>query len=253
MGKRHETIGIKQVVRLEWMQKTANLLLAGIDEKQIRLELHEFFRDRKGSGSSGERGSTSRSQAVNMLMKIWVSPASDLIKLRDEALMLIGGHPSQELSIHWGMISAAYPFWFNAARQIGRLLNLQDQVAQIQIFNRLKEQYGDRETVARYARYTVRSMVAWGVLKDSSTKGCYEKSAPVSVADPSLAILLFEAALHAAPEGKETMGLLMNNPGLFPFQLPAMTGDFVVQRSDRIELVRYGLDDELLKLKGYVP
>jgi hypothetical protein len=28
-----------------------------------------------------------------------------------------------------------------------------------------------------------------------------------------------------------------------------MTGDFVSQRSDRIDVVRYGLDDELLKLK----
>lgn len=42
MGKRHETIGIKQAIRFEWMQKTANLLLAGLDAKVIRQELHEF-------------------------------------------------------------------------------------------------------------------------------------------------------------------------------------------------------------------
>ena len=29
-----------------------------------------------------------------------------------------------------------------------------------------------------------------------------------------------------------------------------MTGDFVSQRNERIDVVRYGLDDELLKLKG---
>ena len=29
-----------------------------------------------------------------------------------------------------------------------------------------------------------------------------------------------------------------------------MTGDFVSLHNDRIEMVRYGLDDELLKLKG---
>jgi hypothetical protein len=28
-----------------------------------------------------------------------------------------------------------------------------------------------------------------------------------------------------------------------------MTGDFVCQRIDRIDVVRYGLDDEVLKLK----
>ena len=31
MGKRHEAIGIKQAIRLEWMQKATNLLLSGLD------------------------------------------------------------------------------------------------------------------------------------------------------------------------------------------------------------------------------
>ena len=53
MGKRHEAIGIKQAIRFEWMQKAANLLLAGLDAKTIRQELHEFLADRKGNGSEG--------------------------------------------------------------------------------------------------------------------------------------------------------------------------------------------------------
>ena len=68
--------------------------------------------------------------------------------------------------------------------------------------------------------------------------------------EQDLAIFLLEAALHATPEGKAALGLLLNNPAFFPFKLPVMTGDFVAQRTDRIDLVRCGLDDELLKLKG---
>ena len=247
-ANRHEAIGIKQSIRLEWMQKATNLLLVGLDSKAIRQELHEFLAERKGNGSEGERGATSRSQVVNMLMKIWVSPDSELVSFRDVSLAFLREHPSMGLAVHWGMISAVYPFWFNVARQTGRLLTLQDQVTQTQIINRLKEQYGDRQTVSRYGRFVIRSFVAWGALKDSETKGCYEKSAPTSVADQNLAVLMFEAALYATPEGKGTLGLLLNNPALFPFQIPVMTGDFVSQRSDRIDVVRYGLDDELLKL-----
>ena len=249
MSKRHDAIAVKQVIRLEWMEKTSNLMLAGLDKKQIRCELHDLLSFVKGNGSSGNRGATSRSQAVNILMNIWVAPEPGLLSMRDDALGFLRDHSLDERSIHWSMISAAYPFWFNVARQIGRLLNLQDQVTQSQIFNRLKEQYGDRETVARYARYTVRSMVAWGVLKDSDTKGCYEKSEPAAVADQASSILMIESALHAVPDGKGTMGSLLNNPAFFPFQLPLMTGDFVSQHSDRIDVVRYGLDDELLKLR----
>lgn len=250
MGKRHEAIGIKQAIRFEWMQKATNLLLAGLDAKTIRQELHEFLAGRKINGSEGERSDQTRTFAVNNLMKIWVSPDPELVPFRDASLAFLRKNPSTALTVHWGMISAVYPFWFNVARQTGRLLALQDQVTQTQIINRLKEQYGDRQTVSRYARFVIRSFVAWGVLKDSETKGCYEKAVPVSVAEPHLAFLMFEAALLATPEAKSALGLLLNNPAFFPFRLPSMTGDFVSQRNDRIDVVRYGLDNELLKLKG---
>lgn len=249
MGKRHEAISIKQAIRFEWMQKAANLLLAGIDAKTIRRELHGFLADRKGNGSEGERSDQTRTFVVNNLMKIWISPDPELIPFRDASLAFLRENTSMALAVHWGMVSAVYPFWFNVARQTGRLLALQDQVTQTQIINRLKEQYGDRQTVSRYSKYVIRSFVAWGTLKDSEAKGCYEKAAPMSIADSDLAILMFESALLATPEAKGALGLLLNNPAFFPFQLPVMTGDFVSQRSDRIDVVRYGLDDELLKLK----
>ena len=249
MGKRHESIGIKQVIRFEWMQKTVNLLLAGLDAKKIRQELHEFLADKKGNGSKGERSDQTRTFAVNNLMKIWVSPESELMPLRDASLSFMRENSSMALAVHWGMISAVYPFWFNVARQTGRLLALQEQVTQMQIIGRMKEQYGDRQTVSRYAKYVLRSFVAWGVLKDSKTKGCYEKTPVLSITDGNPAILMLESALMAAPEAKGVLRLLLNNPAFFPFQFPVITGDFVSRHNSRIEVVRYGLDEELLKLR----
>jgi len=250
ISKRHEAIGIKQAIRFEWMQKATNLLLAGLDAKNIRQELHEFLTERKGNGSEGNRSVRTRTFLVNNLMKIWVSPDLELTPFRDASLAFLQENPSMALAVHWGMISAVYPFWFNTARQTGRLLALQDQVTRMQIINRLKEQYGDRQTVSRYAQYVTRSFVAWGVLQDSEAKGCYEKAAPISIPNVYLAILMTESALLATPAGKGALGLLLNNPAFFPFQLPVMSGEFISQCSDRIEVIRYGLDDELLKLKG---
>ena len=68
-------------------------------------------------------------------MKIWVSPDPELVPFRDASLAFLREHPSMTLAVHWGMISAVYPFWFNVARQTGRLLALQDQVTQQQIIN----------------------------------------------------------------------------------------------------------------------
>ena len=79
---------------------------------------------------------------------------------------------------------------------------MQDQITQAQVFSRLKEQYGDRETVARNARYAIRSFVAWGLLEDSKVKGCYEQCKPMGISEPNLTILLYEAALYVDKEGK---------------------------------------------------
>lgn len=250
MSRRHETIGLKQAIRMEWLQRTADLLLAGLDEKTIRNELTMDITDKRATGSIEKRSDESRNQIIGILMKTWVTIDAELIPFRDASLGYLREHPNLALGIHWCMISAAYPFWFSIARQIGRILALQDKVTQNQIISRIKEQYGDRETVIRYTRFVIRSFIAWGVLKDSDAKGCYEKSTPMVIDDFHLSILMFESALLTHPEAKSALGLISNNPGFFPFKLPPITGDFLSQNSERIDVVRYGLDDELLKIKG---
>lgn len=249
MSKRHDKLGIKQTIQKHWMDHVVKMMLAGLKEKEIRAELDEFLATQKQSGGTGERGKKTYGMAISILAS-WFAPDKDLIPFRDHALTLIRNeNPRNWLPYHWAVISASYPFWFNVAKQTGRLFNLQDQITQTQVFSRLKEQYGDRETVARNARYAIRSFVAWGVLEDSKVKGCYEQCKPMGISEPNLTILLYEAALYADKEGKAALGLLKNNPAFFPFQLPVLTGDYISQQSNTIDVVRYGLDDELLKLR----
>jgi hypothetical protein len=252
MGKRHETIGIKQVVRLEWYDYALDMLLDGQLPKEIRLQLDEFIRERLQSGGYGERGEQTYTKAVTQVMKCWVSPDYELISFRNCA-MTLARSTAKELrsALHWTVTVAAYPFWYRVATQVGRLLNLQDSITQSQIRLRCFEAMGERSTVERSARRVIRSFVAWELLQDIETKGCYEKTAPAKVTDPNLAILMIEAALLAMPDAKGALGLLLNNPAFFPFELPVLSGDFIAQRSDRVEVNRYGMDDELLKLKGY--
>jgi len=253
MAKRHEKLGIKQTIQITWMNQTVQMILAGMPASEIRKNLDHFLSTQKQSGGAGERGGKTYGMALGILAS-WFAPDKNLISFRDSVLECARTLPSNQwLPLHWSIISASYPFWWNVAMQVGRLLNLQDQVTQPQIFDRIKEQYGDRETVARNARYAVRSFVGWGVLKDTDTRGSYKKAVPVSVYDQKCATLMFEAALYANPEGKGALGLLMNNPAFFPFQLPAMTGDIISQNGDRIDVVRYGLDDEFLILSEYQP
>ena len=250
MGKRHDAIGIKQVVRLEWYDFVLDLVQDGRDAKAIRSALDAFLTDRRQSGGYGERGQDTYVKAVTQLMKCWVSPDKELMELRDSALAYSRHCPrDKRLALHWAMTIAAYPFWYKVAEQVGRLLTLQQMTSQSQIRRRCFEVFGERTTVERSARRVVRSFVAWGVLKDSDTKGCYEKSDPLAIPDHDVIFLLIEAALHALPEGKAALGVLINAPAFFPFQFPMLNGNLVAQRAPGIDVVRYGLDDELIRLR----
>jgi hypothetical protein len=249
IDKNNDKLGIKQTLQRPWMDRAVQMLLAGMSEKEIRADLNEFLKTQKQSGGIGERGRKTYAMATALLAS-WFSPAPNLVTHRNEVLKFARGLTVEEwLPLHWIIVSASYPFWFNVAIQVGRLFNLQDHITQTQVFRRVKEQYGDRETVVRNARYTIRSFVAWGVLRDCEIKGCYEKSPCIYVSDPYLAILMLESGLHATNEGKGSLRLLLNNPAFFPFQLPFITGDFVSQQSDRIDVIPCGWDDHLLRLK----
>ncbi len=250
MSKRHEKLGIKQTIQKEWMDRALRMVLAGMTEKDIRENLDQYLSTQKQSGGIGERGQKTYGMAIGILAS-WFAPENDLRRFRDEALKIASVIPEEEwLPLHWAVISAAYPFWFNVAKQVGRLFNLQESVTQVQIFNRVKEQYGDRETVARNARYTVRSFVAWDVLQESANKGCYKKAPSMQIHDRKLAALLIESALHATPEGKLPVTTLLKNPAFFPFELPMLSGDSLSKTSGNIELIRHGLNDEILMLKN---
>jgi len=244
--KRHDKLGIKQTIQKQWMDSVVKMMLAGLSEREIRDELNSYLAAEKPF--KGTKPDTHR--FIIQILASWFAPEKELILFRDHALELIRNkNPQHWLSYHWAVISASYPFWFNVAKQIGRLLKLQDQITQAQIFSRLKEQYGDRETVVRNTRYTIRSFVAWGILADANVKGCYEQSETMIISDPNLLILLYESALHTDKEGRATLGILKNNPAFFPFQMPVLTGDFISQQRNTIDVVRYGLDEELLKLR----
>ena len=249
MAKRHDALGIKQTMRLEWLQRAASLVAAGLEPKASRSDLHEYLAERRGTGLEGTRSDQARTFVVNCLMRTWVTPDAELLAFRDALLALVQGHPSSGLAAHWAMISAAYPFWFNVARQTGRLLALQEQVTQAQILGRVLEQYGDRQSVTRYGRFVLRSLIAWDVLADSDTRGCYCQPARASVLGVESCAFLLEAGLHATPEAKAELGVLLGNPGLFPFQLPSVTAEQILQCNARLDVARFGLDAELMRLK----
>lgn len=242
---RFDKVGIKQVIRLEWMDRCLSLLFSGMSANEIRRDLLEYLADKKQSGGTGERGDKTYTIAIGILAA-WFDPSPELIDLRDR-LLLKAKKCSVEnwLPLHWAMMIAAYPFWFNVAIQTGRVLALQEKVTQKQIFDRLVERYGERATVLRNARYAVRSFVAWGVLEDTEIKGRYKKSDPMAVSEPQIMAMLFEAMLISTPDNKAPLRSLMASPALFPMCLAMDVAQQSIASNPRLISDHFG-DSEIV-------
>lgn len=248
MNTRVEQIGFSQRVRLEWFEQTANFILAGNDKTATNTFLQELLMDRVSVGGQAQRGN--REKIITILIRTWSSVAEGLEPLRDEGLELLRNSPrSDHVLIHWGMVMAVYPFWSAVATQAGRLLKLQGSVGAAQVQRRVREQYGERETVSRAARRVLRSFLDWGVLKETGTKGIYSAGVNLLVEDLRQIAWLIEASLHAKEGGSAPLRDLVENPGLFPFRLKPLKADSLVAANSRLDLLRHGLDDDLIMLR----
>jgi hypothetical protein len=245
-------IGIDRLVRLKWLTKTASLLLAGNEDSVIKAVLQDDLKKSFRSENCNVRGSIDKS--ITILLKIWVRTPRELESLRKSGLDLIKNiDRTNQIAVHWGMVMAVYPFWGSVAIQVGRLLKLQGSVVASQVQRRMREQYGERETVSRRARYVLRSFVDWGLLKETSKKGIYTNSTPLAIDDSRLIAWLVEASLHARSSGSAQLKELLASPALFPFQLKPVNAKSLLAASTNIDITRYALNDDLVMLRKAVP
>jgi hypothetical protein len=242
-------VGFSQRIRLEWLQYTAELFLTGSTREQIQTKLQDLLREQLSVGGTAERGN--REKAITILLKIWVSVPEPLEALRNDGLAFLKRLPSHDhLAIHWGMTLVVYPFFGVVAETVGRLLRLQSSATAAQIQRRVREQLGERETVARAARRVLRCFVDWGALAETAEKGVYRATSMQMVEDKRLALWLIEAALIANGTQLGALQAVLQSPTLFPFTIcPLHSADIACHH--RLELFRQGLDDAMLMLRGH--
>jgi hypothetical protein len=249
MTRRTDQIGFSQRVRLEWFEQTTNLVLAGNDKATISDAFQELLKDKVSVGGQAERGN--REKVITILLKTWLTVPRELESLRVEGLELLKRVPRRHhLAIHWGMVMAVYPFWSGVAVQVGRLLRLQGSAAAAHVQRRVREQYGERETVSRAGRRVLRSYLDWGVLQETGKKGVYTAGTTSSIDNPlQLIAWLTEAALHARANGSAPLKDLLDSPSLFPFRIKPVHAESLAAASPRLAILRHGMDQDVVMLK----
>ncbi len=248
MSSRQAQIGFSQRIRLEWFERTAELVAGGNGRAAVNDALQQLLRDKVSVG--GQARGCNRDKTVGILLKIWLDAPAGLEALRDDGLRLLRGLQQKDrIAVHWGMAAAVYPFWGAVAAHTGRLLRLQGTAAAAQVQRRIRERYGERETAARAARRVLRTFVDWGVLRDTPSKGVYARGERHAIRDPAPAAWLLEACLRSGAARSAVMTGLLDSPSLFPFLLPRLSAVHAAAVSPRLDTLQRGLDGDLLMLR----
>ena len=237
-------IGFSQRIQLEWLDYTVNLVLAGNSRREIVMALGNRLRDSLSVGNNPVRGN--RDKAITILTKIWVATPGELWTLRDHGLGFLQRVPASDRKlVHWCMCMAVYPFFGTVADATGRLLRLQGTAGAAQVQRRLREQFGERETVARAARRILRAYIDWGVLLETGEKGHYRGAAKHAVCDESLSVWTVAAVLAAMGGRSQSVKTVLRGPHLFPFDV-ALPSVRTLEANEYLEIILHGLDHEVL-------
>ena len=86
--KRRDQIGFSQRIHLDWLEYTANLVLAGNPRQEIVAALSERLKEKLLIGNEPERGN--HDKAITILTKVWVAIPRELQTLRDEGSITFG-------------------------------------------------------------------------------------------------------------------------------------------------------------------
>ena len=150
-------VGFTQQVQLEWLEWTVAMTLAGMTPEAIYAELQSRLRPLVSVGGD-DRGSN-RAKVAGILLKTWVNVPAALHPFQEDALRLYATTPpAQRVALHWGMALAVYPFLGAVVGAVGRLLELQGRATYAQVRQRVREQYGERESIDRATRRILHSL-----------------------------------------------------------------------------------------------
>lgn len=252
MSDRFTKIAFKQIVRKEWMNRTLELVCAGVSEKETRKYLDEYLSTQQQRGGEGVKRNKETYGMTLYMLSCWFR--DDELRAFREALIEEAKKidNSRWLPFHMAILSASYPFWLQVCTETGKMLSRQDLISSAQIYDKMKAIYGDRETIARNTRYAIRTMVSWGFLEDvSGKKGYYRQGQRIEVFNPKSTSLLLESLLWANKDGRLSFEDMYRHPGLFDYKLDSISAGMVESLSNgRIERMAYGMSDEYLCLRA---
>lgn len=201
-------IGMNRAIKPEWLNKTAELVRLGHDEKTIRAELQEYLSYEIDSAVNLKNTRT-------ILLQTWVYTPTEHQDIRKKALALVEKGGVDALAGHWSMLLITYPVFADVCGLIGKLSNIQDTFSTTWLKEKLFEIWGERGTLVHSVGRTLQSLRYLGVVESVKT-GVFQINKQELTSQKAIEVLL-SAMMLLKEKAYYEISELAFMPKLFPF------------------------------------
>ena len=201
-------VGLSRSIKLEWLNKTVELILEEKSDAQIKEELNEYL-------SFEISSPTNLRKTREILMTVWVRTPDEFSELRQQAISAFKDEKSNRLAIHWSMMLIAYPVFSDVCGLIGKLTNIQDTFTAAWLKDKLFELWGERTTLLHSSDKILQTLKYIGAIENEKV-GVYRVKNHEIVDSKTIQVLLM-TILGLKEKAYYEIIELSSTPQMFPF------------------------------------
>jgi len=204
-----KAVGLSRSIKLEWMNKTVELIEQCESEQEIKEKLNEYL------GFEIESAINLR-KTRELLMNIWVRKTEENEIIRKEALKTFKREKSDKRALHWCMLLIAYPIFADVSGLIGKLITIQDTFTSSWVKDKIFEEWGERTTLLHSSDKILQTLKYIGGIENIKT-GTY-KALKYQITDEATTKVILMTILVLKEKAYYEISELSEVPQLFPFK-----------------------------------
>lgn len=201
-------VGLARPVKIEWLNRTVELLLDGKSVDEIKADLNEYL-------SFEIDSPTSLRKTRESLINTWIVDSQESADVRAAALEAYKTGKASKLALHWCMLSLSYPIFADIATLIGKISHIQDEFTTAWVKEKLYESWGERTTLDVPVKNILRTLVDFGTLCKVKT-GVYRIQQVPILDEDSIKIIVL-TILTQKQKAYYEISEIASTPQMFPF------------------------------------
>lgn len=202
-------IGLSRPIKIEWLNKTVDLVSEGKTDEEIKNELNEYL-------SFEITSPTNLRKTREILLTIWVKTPDELKLIKSIALELYKSDNVNKLALHWCMLLLAYPVFSDVCALIGKLTDIQETFTTAWLKQKLFDLWGERTTLLHSIDKILQTLKNVGAIENKRI-GEY-KIVSSKITDDRMKCFIVLTIIAMKNKAYYETSELSNVPQMFPFK-----------------------------------